>query len=180
MKGLIFSLAVLTSISFVAESKSQQSSGKSSNVKSSEKRLNLQNEPIDLRALGRDEQINLCISLCGQEYSFNTVVREFDQLRKYPDPVNHAGLICLKKFEPSTKDTPCHLRKPFIGIHSNGLAKTKTEIHRGAMASSQGGAWCVAYNEDDFPGMKVAINFGLFKPGQVACMSGIKLDSLKK
>jgi hypothetical protein len=55
-----------------------------------------------------------------------------------------------------------------LGIHLNDLAPTKTEIHEGPVASSQGGAKCVTYNENDFPIMKTAICLGLLKPGQVA------------
>ena len=51
MKGLIFSLAVLTSISFVAKSKSQQSSGNSSNVNSTQRRLSQPLNPVDLYTL---------------------------------------------------------------------------------------------------------------------------------
>jgi len=38
----------------------------------------------------------------------------------------------------------------------------------------------MAYNEDDFKGMKEAIVSGQIKPGQIVCMSGMTLSSVKE
>jgi hypothetical protein len=135
--------------------------------------------PLDFKTMGEDDLKNICSEVCGATYTSKVELRDFFQLKKYPDLINQTGLLCSKPVEWQSTGTPCHNRKPYMGIHSNGLAPTKTEIHRGGWALQQGGAWCIAYNEDDFIGMKKAIIAGKFKPGQVACLSGMKLESIK-
>ncbi len=155
MKFFMFSIALLTSVNIFAK-------------------------PYDLKSLDQEKLKNICSEVCGAEYASKVEIRDFGQLKIYPDLINQAGLLCSKPVEWLSEGTPCHTRKAHLGIHSSGLAPTKTEIHRGSWSVERGGAWCIAYNEDDFKGMKEAIKKGLFKPGQVACSSGMTLKSIKE
>ena len=136
--------------------------------------------PYEFKSMNQEALLKTCSEICGQEYASKAEIRDFYQLKKYPDLINQAGLLCSTPVEWQSQGTPCHKRKVHLGIHRDGLAPTKTEIHRGSWSTEQGGAWCIAYNEDDFKGMKKALKKGLFKPGQVACMSGMTLDSIKE
>jgi hypothetical protein len=134
---------------------------------------------LNFKMMKEDNLKTICNDVCGADYTTKVEQRDFLQLKVYPDLIHQAGLLCFKAVEWVSSGTPCHTRMAYLGIHGNGLAPTKTEIHRGAWAVKQGGAWCVAYNEADFKGMKKAIKAGEFKPGQVACMSGMTLDSIQ-
>jgi hypothetical protein len=134
-------------------------------------------QTYDFKSMDQEKLLKICNETCGSTYATRAEIRGFYQLRKYPDVINQAGLLCISALEWSTQGTPCHKRKFYDGIHMDGLAPTKTEVHRGSWATEKGGAWCIAYNEEDFKGMSKAIKKGLFKPGQVACMSGMKLGS---
>jgi hypothetical protein len=135
--------------------------------------------PLDFKTMGEEDLKKICSDVCGAEYASKVELRDFYQLKIYPDLINQTGLLCSKPVEWLSGGTPCHKRKPYLGIHSEGLAPTKTEVHRGEWSVKQGGAWCIAYNEADFNGMNNAIQAGKFKPGQVACSSGVKLDSIE-
>jgi hypothetical protein len=135
--------------------------------------------PLDFKSTTQINLQKICSEVCGEKYTANVQIRDFYQLKIYPDKINQAGLLCSQPVEWKSKGTPCHKRKAYLGIHQDGLAPEKTEIHRGAWSVERGGAWCIAYNEDDFKGMKKAIKAGKFKPGQVACMSGMTLDSIE-
>jgi hypothetical protein len=137
-------------------------------------------DAYDFKSLEKKQLIKICRDVCGHKYTSQVEIRDFVQLKIYPDVINQAGLMCARPIEWLSKGTPCHKRKAYLGVHMNGLAPDKTEIHRGSFSVQQGGAWCIAYNEDDFKGMKKAIKAGHFKPGQVACMSGMKLNSIKQ
>jgi hypothetical protein len=136
--------------------------------------------PLNFKSLDKTKLIKICSDVCGVDYTSQVEIRDFFQLKVYPDVINQSGLLCSRRVEWRSQGTPCHQRNAFLGIHMNGLAPEKTEIHRGSFSVEQGGAWCIAYNEDDFKGMKQAINEGKFKPGQVACMSGMTLESIKQ
>jgi hypothetical protein len=152
---LIFSLSILTSISLFAS-------------------------PLDLKSLKKDDLKKICSKVCGKDYASNAEIRDFYQLKIYPDSINQAGLLCSGPVKWQPEGTPCHKREAYLGIHYNGLAPTKTEIHRGSWSTERGGAWCMAYNEDDFKGIKKAIISGQIKPGQIVCMSGMALSSAKE
>lgn len=132
---------------------------------------------IDFRSKSKEDLKNLCALSCGDEYSHKVEIRDFFQLKQYPEKLSRAGLTCFKKTQWAQSGTPCHQRESFLGIHTRGLAPTKTEVHRGSWSTKRGGAWCIAYNEDDFPGMASDIASEKYRPGQVACVSGIKLGS---
>jgi hypothetical protein len=155
MKILIFSLLILTSISLFAS-------------------------PLGLKSLRKDDLKKICSEVCGKDYASNAEIRDFYQLKIYPHSINQAGLLCSGPVKWLSEGTPCHKREAYLGIHSNGLAPTKTEIHRGSWSIERGGAWCMAYNEDDFKGMKKAIVSAQIKPGQIVCMSGMTLSSIKE
>jgi hypothetical protein len=153
MKFLIFTMATILSINTFAKD-------------------------LDFKSLNQDDLKNICASSCGNEYASKVELRDFGQLVIYPDKVNQVGLTCFKKIEWQESGTPCHSREYYRGMHHGSLAPTKTEVHGGNWATKQGGEWCIAYNEEDFPGMESAIKSGQYKAGQVACVSGIKKGSL--
>ncbi len=155
MKIMIFLLSILTSISLFAS-------------------------PINLKSLGNDDLKKICSEVCGKDYASNAEIRNFYQLRIYPDSIHQAGLLCSGPVKWLSEGTPCHKGESYLGVHSDGLAPTKKEIHRGSWSTERGGAWCMAYNEDDFKGMKKAITSGQIKPGQIVCMSGMTLSSVRE
>ena len=135
--------------------------------------------PVGFRALEKGDLIDICSKSCGEEYSNKVEVRDFYQLRGNKKAADRQGLTCFKKISWASEGTPCHKRTAHKGIHKDGLAPNKTEVHRGSWSDKKGGAWCIAYNEEGFTGMKEGIEKGSYKAGQVACVSGVKLNSYK-
>jgi len=126
----------------------------------------------DFKSLENEDLLSICSMACGEKYTHKADVRDFIQLKLHPDKLSQAGLVCFQKGWVS-EGTPCHSREYNMGIHKDGLAPTKTEVHGGNYAKKNNGAWCIAYNEEDFPGMKDQISEGKIKAGQVACTAGI-------
>ncbi len=149
MKKLIFGIIAISSINLFA-SESQ----------------------YDFKSLEKEDLITICSMACGESYTHNADVRDFFQLKNQPNKLSQAGLVCFQKGWVS-EGTPCHSREFNKGIHKDGLAPTKTEVHGGNYARKHNGAWCIAYNEEDFPGMKDQIKDGKIIPGQISCTAGI-------
>lgn len=134
---------------------------------------------VDLKKLNKGDLIDICSNVCGEEYAQKAEIRDFFQLKVYKDKISQSGLTCFKKTSWASEGTPCHARKFHKGIHRDGLAPSKTELHTATHSLKQNGGWCIAYNEEDFAGMKKSVDNGDFKPGQVVCVSGVDLESVK-
>jgi hypothetical protein len=133
---------------------------------------------INFYAVDKEKLKDICSEACGAEFTEKVEVRDFEQLKHHKEKASRVGLTCFRKVEWLTGGTACHVVDYHQGIHRNGLAPTRTELHGGSWATKQGGAWCISYDEKNHPGMSRAIKAGEYKAGQVACVSGVKLDSL--